>query len=110
MNPSTENRKKHLIISATSDRGLCGAVHSSIVKAIRAQLGSDNKGLETKIVCIGDKSKGMLQRAYGNNILFSVNDIGKKSFTFIDAAEIANEILSSGYEFDSGEIIYNKFK
>ena len=111
MNPQPEAVKKHLIIAATSDRGLCGAVHSSIVKAIRALLSTGSKdGLQTKIICVGDKSKSMLQRVYGDRILFSVNDVGKKVFTFTDASSIANEILQSGYEFDSGEIFYNQFR
>jgi F-type H+-transporting ATPase subunit gamma len=108
--PAQENVKKHLIVAITSDRGLCGAIHTSIVKAVKNLLAENKEGLETRIVCIGDKSKSMLQRVYAKNILFSVNDIGKKQITFIDASVIANSILSSGYEFDSGEIIYNKFK
>jgi len=106
-----ENVKKHLIIAVTSDRGLCGAIHTSIVKAIKLMLADEKQqSLDTKIVCIGDKSKGMLQRVYAKNILFSVNDVGKKNITFIDASAIATEILNSGYEFDSGEILFNKFK
>lgn len=107
---SPENVKKHLIVAVTSDRGLCGAIHSSIVKAVKGLLAENKEGLETKIVCIGDKSKSMLQRVYAKSILFSVNDIGKKTVIFADASAIANEILASGYEFDSGEILYNKFK
>lgn len=105
-----ENVKKHLIVAVTSDRGLCGAIHTSIVKAVKSTLAEEKQGLETKIVCIGDKSKGMLQRIYAKNILFSVNDIGKKTATFLDASNIANEILASGYEFDSGDVLYNRFK
>jgi len=105
-----ENVKKHLIVAVTSDRGLCGAIHTSIVKAVKNTLAEEKQGLETKIVCIGDKSKGMLQRIYAKNILFSVNDIGKKTVTFLDASAIANAILASGFEFDSGDVLYNKFK
>lgn len=105
-----ENVKKHLIVAVTSDRGLCGAIHSSIVKAVKNTLSEKKDGLETKIVCIGDKSKSMLQRVYPSNILLSVNDIGKKTITFLDASLIANEILNSGYEFDSGDLLYNRFK
>jgi F-type H+-transporting ATPase subunit gamma len=104
------DRKKHLIVATTSDRGLCGAIHSSIVKDIKNKLSNKKEGLDIKIVCIGDKSKSMLQRIYGKSILFSVNDIGKKNITFGDATAISNEIISSGYEFDSGEILYNRFK
>jgi len=105
-----ENVKRHLIVAVSSDRGLCGAIHSSIVKAVKALFVEQKEGLETKIVCIGDKSKTMLQRIYASNILFSVNDVGKKAISFQDASTIANEILASGYEFDSGEILYNRFR
>jgi F-type H+-transporting ATPase subunit gamma len=108
--PAPENVKKHLIVAITSDRGLCGAIHTSIVKAVKGLLAENKEGLETRIVCVGDKSKSMLQRVYAKNILFSVNDVGKKQVTFIDASLIANQILSSGYEFDSGEILFNRFK
>ena len=67
-------------------------------------------GLETKIVCVGDKARSILQRTYAENMLFSVNDIGKKNITFLDASIIASEILKQGYEYDSGDIFYNRFK
>jgi len=104
------DRKKHLIVATTSDRGLCGAIHSSIIKEVKNLIKNKKDGLDTKIVCIGDKSKSVLQRIFAASILFSVNEIGKKNVTFNDATAIANEILGSGYEFDSGEILYNKFK
>ena len=108
--PEAENVKKHLIVAITSDRGLCGAIHTSIVKAIKLMLAENKQGLETRLVCVGDKSKTMLQRVYAKNILFSVNDVGKKTITFQDASAIANQLLNSGFEYDSGEIIYNQFK
>ena len=108
--PEAENVKKHLIVALTSDRGLCGAIHTSIVKAVRGLLAENKDKLETRIVCIGDKSKMILQRTYAKSILFSVNDVGKKPVTFLDASTIANQILTCGYEFDSGEILFNKFK
>ena len=71
-----------MIIALTSDRGLCGAIHTSIVKAVKVMLNEKKEGLDTKIVCVGDKSKSMLQRAYAGSILFSVNDVGKKILLF----------------------------
>lgn len=107
------NVKKHLIIAVSSDRGLCGAIHTSIVKAVKALLVEKKQksaSLETKIVPVGDKAKQILQRTHAPQILFSVNDVGKKTIVFLDASCIANEVLSSGYEFDSGELLYNRFK
>lgn len=106
-----ENVKKHLIIAVSSDRGLCGAIHTSVVKAIKAMLAEESRSnLETKIVSIGDKARSQLQRVYSSNILLSVNDVGKKNPSFVEASSIANAILATGYEYDSGEVVYNQFK
>jgi F-type H+-transporting ATPase subunit gamma len=112
------NVKRHLIIAISSDRGLCGAIHTSIVKAVKALLhesrhqvnGGAAAGLETRIVPIGDKAKQILARTHSSQILFSVNDVGKKNIVFLDASQVASEIIKSGYEFDSGDLLYNKFK
>jgi F-type H+-transporting ATPase subunit gamma len=108
--PEPENVKKHLILAVSSDRGLCGGIHSSICKAVKRSIVEQKDGLETKIVNIGDKARGILQRNYASNMLFSVVDVGKKNVTFLDASLVATEVLNSGFEYDSGEIIYNRFK
>lgn len=43
-------------------------------------------------------------------MLVSFNDYGKKPPVFEDASAVANAILESGFEFDTGALIYNKFK
>ena len=107
----TEGPQKHLFIAATSDRGLCGAANTSIIKNIRAQLTDGKQDLEgTKIVAIGDKSRAGLARTHAGNLLLSVNEIGKRPIVFRDASAIAQQLMSSGFEFDSAEIVYNKFK
>jgi F-type H+-transporting ATPase subunit gamma len=108
---SGEGTQKHLFIAATSDRGLCGAANTSIVKNIRAELADGKTNLEaTKVIAIGDKSRAGLARTHAGNILLSVNEIGKRSVVFGDASAIAQQLLQSGFEFDSAEIVYNKFK
>ena len=48
-------------MALTSDRGLCGGVHSSICKTIKHDL-EDKDTSETKLVLIGDKAKAQLQK------------------------------------------------
>ncbi len=106
-----EGPQKHLFIAATSDRGLCGAANSSIVKNIRTELQEDKKSAEgTKIIAIGDKSRTGLARTHSTNLLLSVNEIGKRPIIFSDASAIAQQLMNSGFEFDSADIVYNKFK
>lgn len=99
-----------LLVAITSDRGLCGAVHSSIAKKVRSIMATDPDASNIKIVCVGDKSKAMLARQFPQNILMMFNDFGKKPPQFGDALTVATNILESGIEFDRGIILYNEFK
>jgi len=103
-----EGSPKHLYIAMSSDRGLCGGIHSAVVKAIKAEIAKNPEN--AAIVCIGDKSRGMLQKAYGDKIIMSVGEVGKKNAVFTDAARIAQAILSSGHQYDTGSIYYNHFR
>lgn len=44
------------------------------------------QGVDYKLICIGDKSKAVMQRLYAKDFLFSVNEIGRTPPTFQDAA------------------------
>lgn len=50
------------MIALTSDRGLCGGVHSSVSKRIKAHLEKESDLSKVKIITIGDKAKAMLGR------------------------------------------------
>ncbi|KAK9694825.1 ATP synthase [Popillia japonica] len=58
-----EDAPQKLIIAMTSDRGLCGAVHTSVVRQIRNEL--QKSAENTKVICVGDKSRAILQRLFG---------------------------------------------
>ncbi|XP_068224538.1 ATP synthase subunit gamma, mitochondrial isoform X2 [Palaemon carinicauda] len=103
-----EEKPTELIVACSSDRGLCGGIHSSICKHIKADLLNDAS--KAAILCIGDKSRAQLARTLANNIIAQVGEVGRKPATFEDAARIATFILNCGYDFGSGRIIYNKFK
>jgi len=107
----SENKTNTLLIAISSDRGLCGGVHSSVAKRVKAFM-NENPQLASgvKIICVGDKVRAILQRLYAPNILMSFNDFGKKPPVFDDATCVANAVLESGFEFDNGILLYNKFK
>jgi F-type H+-transporting ATPase subunit gamma len=102
--------KKRLLVAMTSDRGLCGAVHTGVARYIRNELANEEEAKNTKIVCVGDKSRAILQRLYSKNIIFVATEIGRLPPTFLDASRLANEIMQSGYEFTNGSLVYNRFK
>uniref|UniRef100_F6TI82 ATP synthase subunit gamma n=1 Tax=Ornithorhynchus anatinus TaxID=9258 RepID=F6TI82_ORNAN len=106
-----EDKKKHLIIGVSSDRGLCGAIHSSVAKQMKNEVASlTAAGKEVMLVGIGDKLRGILHRTHSEHFLVTFKEVGRKPPTFGDASVIALELLNSGYEFDEGSIIYNRFR
>lgn len=87
--------------------GLCGAVHTNVSRFIRNEI--EREGKNISVVCIGDKSRQILQRLYGKNIILAANEIGRLPPTFLDASKVTNAIFKSGQSYSSGKIIYNKF-
>ncbi|KAH8271469.1 hypothetical protein KR018_012388 [Drosophila ironensis] len=106
--PEEKAEPKKLLIAVTSDRGLCGAVHTGVARSIRAELAKDEAN--TKVFCVGDKSRSILSRLYGKNILMVANEVGRLPPTFLDASKIAHEVLQTGYDYTEGKIVYNRFK
>lgn len=102
-----EEEPKKLYLAITSDRGLCGAVHTGVARLIRNELAEDPN---IKVVCVGDKSRAILQRLYSKNIVMVCNEIGRLPPTFLDAAKLTNAVINLGYDYTDGKIVYNKFK
>lgn len=85
--------KKELVIAITSDKGLCGSIHSQLAKAVRRHM---QEAPSADIVAIGDKIKAQLLRTHADNVKFAVNGIGKEAPTFLEAASIADKLLALG--------------
>lgn len=100
-----EQGSDRLIIAISSDRGLCGGVHTNIGRNIKATQLSEKA--VSKAVIVGDKAKAILVKTMGDTFLATFNNVGKKPASFSDALNIAEEVL--GHEFDSASIVYNHF-
>jgi F-type H+-transporting ATPase subunit gamma len=103
----------HLLIVCTSDRGLCGAFNTNIVRrarhAIEELLAA---GKTVKIFTVGRKGKDQLNRQYGKLIVESVDFQGVRKIGFANAQSIARRVLEMFAEgqFDVATIIYSKFR
>ena len=105
-NPMESEGKKTLIVVASSDKGLCGGIHSGLSKKVRRMM-LENENAD--IAVIGEKSKAQLSRSNGKNIVLSFGNIGKDVPTFADAQAIADQIVQLPSDYSSVQIIYNKF-
>uniref|UniRef100_A0A6U5IY95 ATP synthase subunit gamma, mitochondrial n=3 Tax=Corethron hystrix TaxID=216773 RepID=A0A6U5IY95_9STRA len=104
--------QKSLIISLTSDKGLCGGVNSFISRVTKAMITKAHAdGKEADIVVIGDKGRSQLSRSdYASQIQKAVTDCNTPgNFGLVSA--LSAEILDVAKEkdYDGIVIIYNSF-
>jgi F-type H+-transporting ATPase subunit gamma len=103
----------HLVVVATSDRGLAGGFNTSILREARRRIRElDNAGKTVKILTIGRKGRDSLRRNYGRLIHDSLTDVGRRRVSFEEARDISERVLAlyEAGEFDVCTIVFNRFR
>ena len=107
----SDNREvnKVLIVAITSNRGLCGAFNSNILKQCTYLAEDVHAGKQVHFVTIGKKASDFLGKRFtvvaNHSSLF-------EDLTFDNTAVIAEDLMekfTSG-DYDRIDIVYNKFK
>jgi len=100
-----------LVLAVTPDRGLCGSVNGSIVRATRARgLHHQKVGRPMSLVGLGEKTRAGLERLFAKEIAHTIGEHSKlKRRTFKQTAILADFLLHN-VPFDQGEIVHNTFK
>lgn len=101
---------KLLVIAMSSDRGLCGGIHSGLCKSVRSVLGALPETTDVKIVAVGDKPRAILTRTHRKNMVLSFNEIGRQPPTFDEASFIAQKVLATGFDADRIDIFHNHYR
>jgi len=103
----------HLVIIATSDRGLAGGFNATILREARRQIRALlADGKTVKIMTIGRKGRDAVKREYPKLLIDSVTDVGRKGVHFSEAKGVSEAVLARfmAGEFDVATIIFAKFK
>lgn len=99
---------KVLIVAVTSNRGLCGAFNTNVIKQVKA-VADSYAGKQVDVFAIGKKGNDVLRKTH--NVIANRSDVFD-TLTFENVAEVANLLTDkfvSG-EYDKIEIVYNQFK
>ncbi|MEP6786731.1 MAG: F0F1 ATP synthase subunit gamma, partial [Sphingomonadales bacterium] len=101
----------HLIVVATSERGLAGAFNTNIVRAARAKaVELEAAGKTVKFYLAGKKGR-VMRRFYPNQILHD-QEVGHiKNVAFADAQIVAEDLITrfEAGEFDVAHLFFAKF-
>ena len=109
----TGKTETYLLVVCTSERGLCGAFNSSIVRLARERINrliADGKAV--KILCVGKKGFDQLKRLYASRIIEVIELRGVRQLGFEHAEGIAQKILElfAAGQFDVATLFFSRFK
>ena len=103
----------HLLLVATSDRGLAGGFNATILREARRTLRAlQRDGKTVKLFTVGRKGRDALRRDNAKLIVESLTEIGRPRLTFANAEDIAGRLVErfEAGEFDTCTVIFNRFK
>jgi F-type H+-transporting ATPase subunit gamma len=108
----TGSDQRHLVIVATSDRGLAGGFNSGIVRAAREKISALlAEGKDVRIITVGRKARDQLRRQHASRYVESY-EVSIKAPSFALVKPIAQRALDM---FEAGEVdvvtlVYSRFK
>ena len=108
-NPRAGEIKNVLIVAITSNRGLCGAFNSSVVKKVLELQQTTFKGKQLHFYTLGKKGNDILRKT--DKVLANNNHIFD-NLSYAAAADVASELMQlyTSQQFDQIVLVYNSFK
>ena len=103
----------HLLVIATSEKGLCGGFNSSIVREARGFAERlKREGKTVKMICVGKKGHDQLKRLYRDQIVDFIEFSNVREIEFTHADGIAHKVLDrfEAGEFDVCTLFYSEFE
>ena len=101
--------KKVLVVAINSNRGLCGAFNSNIIKEANRLVNEAYASKDVSFITIGKKANDALSKLF--NVIANHSGV-YDDLTFENVSIIAEELMDHFTigEYDKIELIYNKFK
>ena len=107
---STQREVKNvLIVPITSNRGLCGAFNSNIIKQTQYLINDKYAGKKVSVLTIGKKANDAFSK---KNIVVGNYSELYDDLTFDNVAHVAEKLMDMfvAGDYDRIDIVYNKFK
>lgn len=106
--PATPSDPEELIVSITSDKGMCGGTNSGIIKSVRTYVQANGRQ-KKKIFSVGDKGTIVIQRAMSDLLTVGVSEISTP-YNYPTVMALAEHIIQAGEQSDKITVFYNEYK
>ena len=107
-----EGKTKTLCLAIASARGLCGGYNANVAKKIIAYTNEKNHKENTTAILVGRKARPTLQKAMGQKLLSTHEDVNRPVPHEAFAKALATEMISMFEQerFDKCILFYNHFE
>ena len=107
----TGSTQRHLVVVATSDRGLAGGFNTTIVRAARQRIDALlADGKDVRIMTMGRKARDQLKRLHASRIIESFEVGGNPSLAVADGVSARIQELFEAGETDVVTLFFSQFK
>jgi len=102
--------KNVLLVTITSNRGLCGGFNSYIIKSAKALMNDEFENVNVEVLSIGKKSSEHFTKNDFNVV--STHDALFNDLTFENVSNVAEDIMRKFVDgnYDKVVLVYNQFK
>lgn len=100
---------KTLYVPITSDRGLCGATNSTIIREIKHSVNHAPKRSDLGLFVIGDKGNSGLARPFFDIIHLGIHEV-VTPLNFVTAASISQQLDLEASKYDRIVLCFNEYK
>ena len=102
--------KNVLLVTITSNRGLCGGFNSYIIKSAKALMNDEFENVNVEVLSIGKKSSEHFTKNDFNVV--STHDALFNDLTFENVSNVAEDIMRKFVDgnYDKVILVYNQFK
>ena len=108
--------KNACVVVVTSNRGLCGAFNSNVIKAANALIDGKYAALKNsgnlKILCIGKKGYDFFKKRFPDDAIIKDHVLLFDDLSFDNVSQVAKYLMQSfeDGQFDAIDVAYGKFK
>jgi F-type H+-transporting ATPase subunit gamma len=107
----TGSDQRHLVVIATSDRGLAGGFNSSIVRAARLHIDRLlNEGKDVRIITAGRKARDQLRRLHAQRLIETFEVGGNPSLAVAEEVSAKVRELFEAGSVDVVTLFFSKFQ
>ena len=109
----TGSDQRHLIVVASSDKGLAGGFSSNIIRAARERInGLIADGKDVRVIAVGRKSRDQLTRMFGERIVRTF-ELSEHKVIGLPSAQPIAEMIADEFENGRADVVtlfYSQFK